>query len=138
MNDRTFLDTNILLYAEDARVPAKQERAREVIAALVTDRSAVISTQVLQEFFVIATKKLKLTAEAAQDAVATYAQLDVVIVQPALITSAIELHRLHSLSFWDALIIRSAAEAGCTKLLSEDLQHQRAFDALVIENPFVS
>jgi predicted nucleic acid-binding protein len=65
VTERTFLDTNILLYAEDARVPAKQERAREVIAALVTDRSAVISTQVLQEFFVIATKKLKLTAEAA-------------------------------------------------------------------------
>ena len=138
MNDRTFLDTNILLYAEDARVPAKQERAREVIAALVTDRSAVISTQVLQEFFVIATKKLKLTAEAAQDSVATYAQLDVVIVQPALITSAIHLHRLHAISFWDALIVRAAADGGCTKLLSEDLQHQRAFEALVIENPFVS
>ena len=136
MNERTFLDTNILLYAEDARVPAKQERAREVIAALVTDRSAVISTQVLQEFFVIATKKLKLTAEAAQDSVATYAQLDVVIVQPALITSAIQLHRLHAISFWDALIVRAAADAGCTKLLSEDLQHQRAFDSLVIENPF--
>ena len=88
MNDRTFLDTNILLYAEDARVPAKQERAREVIAAMIT--------------------------------------------------SAIQLHRLHSISFWDALIVRAAADAGCTKLLSEDLQHQRAFDALVIENPFVS
>ena len=107
-----------------------------MIAALVSDRSAVISTQVLQEFFVIATKKLKLTAEAAQDSVATYAQLDVVIVQPALITSAIQLHRLHSISFWDALIVRAAADAGCAKLLSEDLQHQRAFDALVIENPF--
>lgn len=137
MTERTFLDTNILLYAEDGRVPAKQERAREVIAALVGESSAVISTQVLQEYFVIATKKLGVTAEAAQESIANYAQLDVVIIQPALITAAIELHRLRGLSFWDALIVRAAVEAGCTRLASEDLQAGRSFESLTVENPFV-
>lgn len=136
MSKRTFLDTNVLLYAEDARDPKKRDRAQAVIRELVADQAAVVSTQVLQEFFVIATKKLKLPAALAQDCVTNYAQLDVVIVQPAMILSAIELHRLHGLAFWDALIVRAAREGGCTTLLSEDLQHERAFDELVVENPF--
>lgn len=137
MSERTFLDTNVLLYAEDARDPAKRDRAQHVIRALVADQAAVVSTQVLQEFFVIATKKLKLPADVAHDCVATYAQLDVALVSPGLVLAAIELHRLHGLSFWDALIVRTAMDAGCTRLLSEDLQHARSFEALVVENPFL-
>jgi predicted nucleic acid-binding protein len=136
--ERTFLDTNVLLYAEDARDPDKQRRAQDVIRGLVGASCAVVSTQVLQEFFVIATKKLKLSASAAQTCVANYSQLDVVIIQPALIISAIELHRLHSVSFWDALVVRAASESGCTRLLSEDLQHERLFDGVSIENPFIT
>jgi predicted nucleic acid-binding protein len=137
VSERTFLDTSVLLYAEDAREPAKRDRAQHLIRELVADQAAVVSTQVLQEFFVIATKKLKLPAAVAHDCVATYAQLDVALVSPALVLAAIELHRLHGLSFWDALIVRTAMDAGCTRLLSADLQHERAFEALVVENPFV-
>jgi predicted nucleic acid-binding protein len=134
---RTFLDTNVLLYADDRGAGPKQQRARACIAAAVRAGDAVVSTQVLQEFFVVATRKLGLSAEAARGRLETFARLDVVLLQPDLILSAIDLHRLHAFSFWDALVIRAAVVGGCSRLLSEDLQHGRILDGVRIENPFL-
>jgi len=133
---RTFVDSNVLVYADDAAAAGKRTRSQERILELTSERKAVVSTQVLQEYFVIATRKLKLPAAIARARVETFAQLDVVLIQPDLILSAIDLHRLHSISFWDALIVRAAVVGGCTRLLSEDLQAGRSFDGLEIVNPF--
>lgn len=137
MSERVFLDTNVLVYADDASAGKKRDQAREVLRALVSSSSAVLSTQVLQEFFVIATKKLGITPEIARRKVELFSQLDVVHVRPELILGAIDLHRLHKVSFWDALILRCASSAGCARLLSEDLNAGQVIDGVRIDNPFV-
>ena len=136
MSERVFIDTNILIYAEDADAGPKGVLAEKVLKSLILSGQAVLSTQVLQEFFTVATRKLKLPAEVARMRVETYAQLDVILLRPELILSAIDLHRLRPISFWDALIIRAAAVSGCSRLLSEDLQHGQLIDGVRIENPF--
>lgn len=137
MSDRIFLDSNVLAYCDDPREPAKQRRAVEVLADLAGADRAVLSTQVLKEYFVTATRKLHIPAEAARARVAVLARLDVVIIRPELILGAIDLHRLHGISFWDALIVRSAAVAGCGRIYTEDLNHGQVIDGVRIENPFV-
>ncbi len=136
--ERTFLDTNILLYAEDGDAGVKRLEAQRRIDSLLKAGAAVVSTQVLQEFFVRATAKLGLSVKGARERVEMYARLDVVLLQPDLILSAIDLHRLHTLSFWDAMIVRAANLGGCSRLLTEDLQHGRKFDGVTIENPFIA
>jgi predicted nucleic acid-binding protein len=137
MPSRVFVDTNVLVYAEDAAAGAKRTRARELIEALTISGQLVLSTQVLQELFSTTTRKLGVAAEVARTLVERYSMLDVVVVHPELILDAIDLHRLHTISFWDALVIRSASAAACGVLLSEDLQHGRTIDGVRIENPFL-
>lgn len=97
-----------------------------------------MSTHVLQELFVVATRKLAVPPERARQRIEVLAQLDVVLVRPQLILDVIDLHRLHSLSFWDALILKSASTAGCTCVLSEDLNAGQVIDGVRIDNPFAS
>jgi len=137
VKERTFLDTNILIYADDLDGGDKREVARELLRDALTSGRGVVSTQVLQEFFVIATRKLGIDAEIARRKVALVAQMDLVLVRLDLILGAIDLHRLHHLSFWDALVVKSAAAAGCTRLLTEDLQDGQVIDGVRIRNPFV-
>lgn len=136
MSDRVFIDTNVLVYADDASASKRQRTARKVIAELMAAQRAVFSTQVLAEFFVTATRKLGLSAGAARARIETFSLMDVVIVRPDLLLSAVDLHQLRQLSFWDALIVRSAAVGGCTRLLTEDLQHGQLLEGVRIENPF--
>lgn len=136
MRERTFIDTNVLVYADDAGASEKQKRARDAIAELVEAQRAVVSTQVLQEYFVAATRKLQMPAEEARLRVEALLHVDVVIVRGDLILSAIDLHRLRRISFWDALVVRSAEAAGCSVLLSEDLQHGDRIEGVRVENPF--
>ncbi|MBW3672285.1 MAG: PIN domain-containing protein [Acidobacteria bacterium] len=134
---RRFLDTNVLLYADDLDAGDKQHRAQTVLRETLSSGEGVISTQVLQEFFVISTRKLGVEAATARRKIELLGKMDVVRIDLGLILSAIDLHRLHSFSFWDALIVRSAALAGCSILLSEDLQHGQMIDGVRIENPFI-
>lgn len=136
MSDRVFVDTNIFVYADDRSAKAKRVRARAVLSELIRTRRAVVSTQVMQEYFAAATAKLGLPPERARIRVERLNRLDVVLVRPELILGAIDLCRLHSLSFWDALVVRSASAAGCGRLLSEDMQHGQTLDGVRIENPF--
>lgn len=138
MTVRTFIDTNILVYADDRDAGAKRRTAQEVIGAAIEAGQAVVSTQVLQEYFSIATRKLGLSAEAARSRVAALATLDVVRMEPEMILAAIDLHRLRPISFWDALIVRAAIASGCVRLLSEDLTHQDSYESVQVENPFAS
>lgn len=136
MTVASFVDTNVLVYADDIHAPAKRERAESLITQIADARSGYVSMQVLQEYFDIAMKKLRLSAEFARERVKKYARLNVVILEPADLLAAIDLHREHQFSIWDALIIQAALISHCDTLYSEDLQHGRRIDGLQIVNPF--
>jgi predicted nucleic acid-binding protein len=131
-----FYDTNILLYADDADAGGKTPVARSLLLRALTERSGVVSTQVLQEYYLNACRKLKLTPASARARVDAYLGLDVVTVTPALLLSAMELHAFDSLSFWDAVVVRNAQHAGCGVLYSEDLQNGRRLGSVRVVNPF--
>jgi predicted nucleic acid-binding protein len=137
MSVRSFFDTNILVYADDKSAPAKQKKAIDLIAAHRRKGTGVVSLQVLQEYFVTVTKKMGVNAQVAKRRVELLAEFDVAAPETADILAAIDLHRLHGLSFWDCLILRSAKQSGCAVLLTEDLQ-QREIDGVHIVNPFKS
>jgi predicted nucleic acid-binding protein len=136
MNVRSFFDTNVLVYADDKASPAKQRRAIALVAEQRRAGTGVVSLQVLQEYFVTVTRKLGVDAPLARRKVELLAEFDVVAPELADILAAIDLHRLHGFSFWDALILRSAKQAGCRVLLSEDFQDQREVDGVRVVNPF--
>jgi predicted nucleic acid-binding protein len=137
MNDRSFFDTNVLVYADDKATPAKQRRAIELVAEHRRAGTGVLSSQVLQEYFVTVTRKLKVDAKIARRKVELLAEFDLVVPDLDDILAAIDLHRLHGFSFWDALVLRAAKESACTTLYSEDLQPGRVMDGVQIVNPFV-
>jgi len=136
MNARSFFDTHILVYADDKRAPAKQSRAIDLVAEHRRDGTGVLSLQVLQEYFVTVTRKLIVASPLAQWKVEILSEFDVVVPEVADILAAIDLHRLHAFSFWDALVLRSAQQAGCRVLLSEDFQEGREIDGIQVVNPF--
>lgn len=137
MSARVFLDTNILVYAHDTASPDKQRKSREIITQIADSASGVISTQVMQEFYVAATRKLGVDPLVAKGVLKTFAVFDLVQISAPLIHEAIDCSILNQLSFWDSLIIASAASAGCTVLLSEDLNSRQTVLGVKIKNPFV-
>jgi predicted nucleic acid-binding protein len=138
MTGKTFLDSNVLVYSvdESPAEKAKHERAIEVLSARPQD--LVLSTQVLQEFYVVTTRKLKtpLSEERAARAVRGLTKLDVVGVDAPLVLAAVDTSRLVQLAFWDALIIEAASRAGCERVLSEDLNATQVIRGVRVENPF--
>jgi predicted nucleic acid-binding protein len=136
MRARSFFDTNVLVYADDKAAPAKQRRALDLIAEHRRARTGVVSLQVLQEYFVTVTRKLHLDPRIARRKVELIAEFDVASPEVADILAAIDLHRLHGVSFWDAMVLRAAKQAGCSILLSEDMQGNREIDGVQIVNPF--
>jgi predicted nucleic acid-binding protein len=134
---RTFLDTNVLVYSDDPRDPLKHQKAIDLIKHHLSQRTGAVSTQVLQEYFVNATGKLKLDADLAKRRVEVFAKFQVTEPTVADVLLAIDLHRLHGLSFWDSLILQSAKQFGCRVLLSEDMQHGQVIDGMRIVNPFL-
>lgn len=136
MSVPAFVDTNILVYADDGADPVKRERAQNLIREVVRERSGRLSLQVLQEYFSAATRKLGMAADLARRRVELYSRLDVVRLEPVDLLGAIDLHRLYSFSIWDALIIRAATISGCRRLYSEDLQAGFRIENLEIVNPF--
>jgi predicted nucleic acid-binding protein len=136
MPARSFFDTNVLIYADDKAAPAKQRRALDLVTEHRRAGTGVVSLQVLQEYFVTVTRKLHVEPSIARRKVELLAEFQVAAPDVSDILAAIDLHRLHNLSFWDALVIRSAKQSGCTVLFSEDMQHSREIDGLQIVNPF--
>src|SRR3954471_22364665 len=136
MNRLAFFDTNVILYADDHSAPAKQKRAASLFAQHLASRSAVLSLQVIQEYFNTATRKLGVTPVAAQEKVELLARTRVVRFDPSDIIAAIELHRLVSISFWDALLVHAARISGAAVLYSEDLQPGSKIGGVPIVNPF--
>jgi len=136
MSARCFLDTNILVYTDDNSAPAKQRVALDLVGEHRRAGTGVVSLQVLQEYFVTITRKLHVEAETARRKVELLAEFDVAFPEVADVLAAIDLHRLHQISFWDGLVLRSAKQAGCSVLLSEDMQNEREIDGVRIVDPF--
>lgn len=136
MSARSFFDTNVLVYADDKAAPAKQRRSVDLVAEHRRAGTGVVSLQVLQEYFVTVSRKLHVDPGIARRKVELLAEFDVVTPEVSDILAAIDLHRLHGFSFWDALVLRAAKQAGCSVLFSEDMQDAREIDGLQIINPF--
>jgi predicted nucleic acid-binding protein len=136
MSVRSFFDTNVLIYADDKAAPAKQRQSLDLLAEHRRARSGVVSLQVLQEYFVAVTKKLRVDAPIARRKVELLAEFDVATLVVADILAAIDMHRLHAFSFWDALILQAAKQSGCSVLFSEDMQHAREINGVRVVNPF--
>lgn len=135
---RSFIDTNVLVYADAGDEPAKQQRATSLIAAARLSGQGVVSTQVLQEFANVALRKLHLPPGLVRERLRFYAGFEVVPVTAELIATAVDLHTSHQLAFYDALILRAAIAARCSRLWSEDMQDGLRLGGLQIANPFVS
>jgi len=139
MSGRVFVDTNVFVYLFDSDESTKQNTARNLLDRLANEATIVVSTQVLQEFYVSVTRKLAqpLPPENAVEATRGLATYHVVQVDPSMVFTAIALHQHEKTSFWDALILRAALESGCELLVSEDMQHGKRFENLRVDNPFL-
>ena len=135
----SFVDTNILVYAEDKDDERRHPIARDLVIDLWRSREGVVSVQVLQEFFVTVTRKIArpLSVAKAEEIVQEYLRWRVIENTGALLTTAIGLAQKSGLSFWDAMIVRAAIDSGCDRLYSEDLNHRQRFESVSIHNPFV-
>ena len=139
MSGKTFVDTNVLIYAHDSDSGRKQKVAASHLTELWNSRTGVLSAQVLQEFYVNVTRKIAapISRKAAREVVRAYAPWHSASVRPEDIVRASELEERHRLSFWDALIVVSAKNAGAGLILSEDLNAGQIIDGVRVENPFV-
>ena|SRR5436305_372256 len=138
MTGLAFFDTNIFVYADDASEPRKQSLAIELITEHRRRGTAVISLQVMQEYFAASTRKLRVDPELAQRKVEILARGRVVRLAEGDVIAAIELHRLTRISFWDAMIVHAARLAGASVLFSEDLQHGSIAGGATVVNPFLA
>ena len=138
MAGRSFIDTNVLIYAEARDAPAKQRAALDLLRQLFEDATGVLSTQVLQEYCNVALKKLKLPAHHVRAQLDVFEQYEVMQITPAIIRIGLDLHQTRSLAFFDAMIVASAQTAGCAVLLSEDLNTGEIMAGVRMVNPFAN
>ncbi len=136
MNGREFVDTNILIYAFDRTAGKKRETAVALLTRLWLDQTGCLSLQVLQEFYVTATKALSMPAAEAFAQVDRFGKWTVHRPEIDDVLVAIQLHREKKVSFWDAMILRSAISSGCDLVWSEDLPDGQRWDGVVVRNPF--
>jgi len=133
-----FLDTNILVYANDGTEADKQSAAIRLIADGIRNGQAVISTQVLSEFWVTVTQKIQVTLDTdkAEKEVDRFKAMRIVGIEYDTVRAAIHLQRRFQISYWDSLILSAASIAGCRRIYSEDLNAGQSYDGLSIVNPF--
>lgn len=140
MSDRFFLDTNVFVYSFDRTAPVKRNTATELIRKAHTSGKGVISYQVVQEFFNVALRRFTPTMQ-PQEAQAYLKSIFLPLLgihsSQSLYLEALHLQTHHRLSWYDSIIVASAAKAQCTLLFSEDMQHGRKFGDLQIQNPFL-
>ena len=139
MSGRYFVDTNILVYAHDQKAGRKQRQASELLEDLWRARSGVLSTQVLQEFYVNVRRKARrpLPRPTARRLLGVYLTWRIIVINGDSILEALDMERRYRVSFWDALIIQAANSAAATALYSEDLSHGQVYGAVPVVNPFL-
>lgn len=132
-----FVDTNVLICADDARDAVRRLRAREWLLLLWQQRAGRLSTQVLNEYYVNVTRKLGLAQGDARAKVRRFQLWQPWQVDHQTVETAWGVEARFGLGYWDALIVAAAAQSGCSHLLSEALQHGQQIDAVTIINPFL-
>lgn len=133
---RSFIDTNVLVYADDGSAPKRQRVAVGLVESHLRAGTGVLSTQVLQEFVSTALRKLNLPVDLIRARLALYRRFEVVPASTDMIVQALDIHVLHRLSYWDALIVQAARQSGCVQLLTEDLGHDSTLAGVRVVNPF--
>lgn len=135
---KTFVDTNVLVYAHDRAAGARHDKARTRVKQLWETRSGVVSTQVLQELYAVVTRKaaVPVTVSAARQLVKDYLAWECVVNDADAIVGAFDYESRYRISFWDALIVNAANAADADVLLTEDLNPGQRYGAVVVEDPF--
>jgi predicted nucleic acid-binding protein len=133
-----FIDTNILVYAYDRSAGHKHTAAARLVEQCWEDENGCLSIQVLQEFYVTVTRKIARPLEyhPAQQLIADLAQWRIHVPEANDVLQAIDMQQTYHLSFWDAMVLQSAARLGCAQLLSEDFSHGESYGAVQVINPF--
>jgi predicted nucleic acid-binding protein len=139
MSDRIFVDTNILVYAHDLSAGDRHTKASAIIEGLWEEETGVISTQVLQEFYVTLTRKITNPFQPAEtrEIIRNYLAWPVQINDPEMTIRASEIEEKNTLSFWDAMIVAAALRLQAQKIITEDLNHGQIIEGISIENPFL-
>ena len=132
---KIFIDTNIIIYANDKRDKNKQQKAIEIVSGLMKEETGVISTQVLQEYAYIAINKLKQSHDVVIRQIRLLESLEVVNQIPELIRRAVEIMSSYRINFWDACIISNAEYANCSFIYSEDLNTGQFYSGIQVTNP---
>jgi predicted nucleic acid-binding protein len=135
---RAFFDTNILLYLLGGDFPAKSAAAQDLFREHTASKTIVLSTQVIQEFYVTASRKLKMPRRELRDAVAAFLVLPLIVADGDVIQSAMRIEERYQISFWDALIVAAAEKGGADVLYTEDLNDGQRYGTVVAKNPFRS
>jgi predicted nucleic acid-binding protein len=137
MSDKYFVDTNILMYAHDTSAGVKHEQAKALIEKLWSDRTGIVSTQVLQELSVNLRRKAgrPLTSKAVREIIADYLTWHVVVNGGEAVLDALDLEARYEISFWDALILQAAQSSGAAILYSEGLSHGQKYGPVQVANP---
>ena len=135
-----FVDTNVLVYGEDRSDPIKHQAARNWLGVLWMRRCGRLSTQVLNEFYVVTTHKLKPAMDMgdARAEVRRYQRWQPWVVDHATVETAWSIEARFNVHHWDALMLAAAQQQGCQFMLTEDLQHGQLVDGLRIVNPFLT
>lgn len=133
---RVFIDTNVVVYANDHRDPGKRSQAERWLRRAAEEDEIVISTQVLQEFAAVALAKLGLDPQVVISQVQLLGGARVVPVSTELVARAVTICAQYRVSYWDASILAAAESAGCTELYSEDLNAGQVYAGVRVVNPF--
>jgi predicted nucleic acid-binding protein len=131
-----FIDTNVLIYAHDRGTRAKHDRAVDLLSRLFDDATGALSIQILSEFYAAATKKLAMKSEEAEEVISDLGAWTIHRPGHGDLLKASRLHRRYKLSWWDALMLNSAIELGCSVLWTEDLADGQRYGSLLVRNPF--
>lgn len=138
MSGKSFVDSNVLVYAHDRGAGERHRIAADLVRRLWEERSGVLSTQVLQETWVNLRRKAKrpLLRHEALELIEDYARWEVVVNTAETVVDAIGIEERYGISFWDALIVQAAQSAGVERLLSEDMNAGQSYGGVVVINPF--
>jgi predicted nucleic acid-binding protein len=133
---KIFIDTNIFVYSLDGADNEKKANAQSILKKIVASHQPVISTQVIKEFYVVATAKLQADKITVKNIIHNFRNMEIVNNDIELIEQAIDISVISQLSFWDSLIIAAAEKANCEFIFSEDLNSGQLYRGVTLINPF--
>ena len=138
MNGRSFLDTNVLVYAYDQDEPSKRATAQQILRDSILEEAGMLSAQVLGEFYVAVTRRVATAMSPAEAlrVVGHLQKLPVVEIDGSLASRGMETSERYQVAYWDGLIIAAAERGKCTRILSEDLSDGQVYHGVTVANPF--